>query len=126
MLGLWFLVQLSALSVTRNELPASAFGTYVGGFLANIFLVVILRPRRTRLLRPGRGHSFDGPSAGGVGPVRPGRRLGRALGIAVFAGSGRWATRGLLVSVACRDGGRILYHSVVVFATSRHRPRRLG
>lgn len=57
-LGLWFLLQLGgALSVSPSE-PGVAFWAHVGGFAAGVFLVLLLRPRGTRLLQPRRSRSY--------------------------------------------------------------------
>ena len=59
MLGLWFLLQLaSALSAPPSE-PGVAFWAHVGGFVAGLCLVVMLRPPGTRLFGPRRTRSFS-------------------------------------------------------------------
>jgi membrane associated rhomboid family serine protease len=58
LLGLWFLLQLTgALSVSASE-PGVAFWAHVGGFVAGIFLLLLLRRRGTRLLQPRRSRAF--------------------------------------------------------------------
>jgi membrane associated rhomboid family serine protease len=58
LLGLWFFLQLaSALLVTAGE-PGVAFWAHVGGFIAGIFLLLLLRPRGTRLLQPRHSRAF--------------------------------------------------------------------
>jgi membrane associated rhomboid family serine protease len=58
LLSLWFLLQFaSGLSATPGE-PGVAFWAHVGGFLAGVCLVVLVRPRRTRLMQPRRSRSY--------------------------------------------------------------------
>ena len=58
LLGLWFLLQLaSGLSTAPGE-PGVAFWAHVGGFVAGICLVVVLRRRGTRLMQPRRTRSY--------------------------------------------------------------------
>ncbi len=58
LLGLWFLLQIaSGLSASASE-PGIAFWAHVGGFLAGVCLVVVLRRRGTQLMRPRRSRSF--------------------------------------------------------------------
>jgi membrane associated rhomboid family serine protease len=57
LLGLWFLLQL--VSAAASGEPGVAFWAHVGGFLAGMALVVLLRPRDTRLLRPSRTTPFS-------------------------------------------------------------------
>ena len=58
LLGLWLLLQFaSGLSTTTGE-PGVAFWAHVGGFLAGVCLVVVLRPRGTRLMQPRRSRSY--------------------------------------------------------------------
>src|SRR5215469_6376920 len=58
LLGLWFLLQLaSGLSTAPGE-PGVAFWAHVGGFVAGICLVVVLRRRGTRLMQPRRSRSY--------------------------------------------------------------------
>jgi membrane associated rhomboid family serine protease len=58
LLGLWFLLQIaSGLSATPGE-PGIAFWAHVGGFLAGVCLVVVLRRRGSRLMQPRRSRSF--------------------------------------------------------------------
>jgi membrane associated rhomboid family serine protease len=57
-LGLWFFLQLaSALLVTASE-PGVAFWAHVGGFVAGIFLLLLLRRRGTRLLQRRHSRAF--------------------------------------------------------------------
>ena len=58
LLGLWFLLQVvSGLSATPGE-PGVAFWAHVGGFVAGICLVVVLRRPGTRLMQPRRSRSY--------------------------------------------------------------------
>jgi len=58
LLGLWFALQLlSALDSTPQE-PGVAFWAHVGGFLAGIVLVLILRRPGTQLLQPRHSRAF--------------------------------------------------------------------
>ena len=58
LLGLWFFLQLtSALSVSASE-PGVAFWAHVGGFVAGIFLLLLLGRRGTRLQQPRRSRAF--------------------------------------------------------------------
>ena len=58
LLGLWFLLQVvSGLSATPGELGV-AFWAHVGGFVAGICLVVVLRRPGTRLMQPRRSRSY--------------------------------------------------------------------
>ena len=58
LLGLWFFLQLaSALLVTASE-PGVAFWAHVGGFVAGIFLLLLLRRRGMRLLQPRHSRAF--------------------------------------------------------------------
>jgi membrane associated rhomboid family serine protease len=58
LLGLWFFLQLtSARSVSASE-PGVAFWAHVGGFVAGILLLLLLRRRGMRLLQPRRSRAF--------------------------------------------------------------------
>ena len=52
-LGLWFAVQL-ANSLLAGDGPGVAWFAHIGGFIAGIVLVLVLRPRGTRLWQPSR------------------------------------------------------------------------
>jgi membrane associated rhomboid family serine protease len=68
LLGIWFTLQLlSALSMDPGE-PGVAFWAHVGGFLAGMALVLVLRPRGVPLMQPRRTASFA------VAPPRSARR----------------------------------------------------
>ena len=59
LLGLWFLLQLvSATSAAPGE-PGVAFWAHVGGFIAGMVLVLVLRRPGTRMLQPSRTLSFQ-------------------------------------------------------------------
>ena len=59
LLGLWFLLQLlSAASASPGE-PGVAFYAHIGGFIAGMALVMILRPRNVRIFQPARTWSFQ-------------------------------------------------------------------
>lgn len=83
LLGIWFALQLlSAVSMDPGE-PGVAFWAHVGGFLAGMALVLVVRPRHVILMQPRRTVPFavaprrralgtgSVPSAGGR--ERPGR-----------------------------------------------------
>jgi rhomboid family protein len=58
MLGLWFAMQLvSGLSVATGN-PGVAFWAHVGGFVAGLVLVTVLRPSGVALLQPPRSQVF--------------------------------------------------------------------
>ena len=58
LLALWFATQLlGALAAPPNE-PGVAFWAHVGGFVAGVILVLILRGRDAALLRPARSSPF--------------------------------------------------------------------
>jgi membrane associated rhomboid family serine protease len=59
MLGLWFLMQL--LSATSSNEPGVAFWAHVGGFLAGMALVLLLRPPGAMLLSEARSRAFRRP-----------------------------------------------------------------
>lgn len=59
LLGLWFLLQLiSATSAAPGE-PGVAFWAHVGGFIAGMALVLVLRRRGVRMWQPSRSTSFQ-------------------------------------------------------------------
>jgi len=71
MLGLWFGLQLVSglLSETGTGAGGVAFWAHVGGFVAGVVLLILLRPRGTMLWRPPRSPSFAAS--------RPGQFAGR-------------------------------------------------
>jgi membrane associated rhomboid family serine protease len=77
MLGLWFLLQLlSALAAAPNE-PGVAFWAHVGGFVAGLLLVALIRPEGTRILQERRAAPFGVrrlDAFGGGSVPRAGRR----------------------------------------------------
>jgi membrane associated rhomboid family serine protease len=58
LLGLWFLMQLVSGVAREHGTPGVAFWAHVGGFVAGIILVTILRPRGVALLQPPRSPVF--------------------------------------------------------------------
>jgi membrane associated rhomboid family serine protease len=58
MLGLWFAVQLLSGLFTKNGVGGVAFWAHVGGFVAGVALLVLLRPRDLALWRPARTQRF--------------------------------------------------------------------
>ena len=58
LLGLWFLMQLVSGVVREHGTPGVAFWAHVGGFVAGVILVAILRPRGVTLLQPSRSAVF--------------------------------------------------------------------
>ena len=58
LLGLWLLLQFASGLWTTTGEPGVAFWAHVGGFLAGVCLVVVLRPRGTRLMQPRRSRSY--------------------------------------------------------------------
>jgi membrane associated rhomboid family serine protease len=64
LLGIWFALQLfSAIEAPPQE-PGVAFWAHVGGFIAGIVLVLLLRRPGTRLLQPGRSRAYRVARAG--------------------------------------------------------------
>jgi membrane associated rhomboid family serine protease len=57
LLGLWFLLQLW--SAASSGEPGVAFWAHVGGFLAGMLLVVVLRPKQVPLFLPSRTQAFS-------------------------------------------------------------------
>jgi len=58
LLGLWFGMQLlSGLERARGT-PGVAFWAHIGGFVAGMILIIVLRPRGTLLLQPPRSTVF--------------------------------------------------------------------
>ncbi len=58
LLGIWFALQLlSALSMDPGE-PGVAFWAHVGGFVAGLALVLVIRPRHVTLMQPRRTVPF--------------------------------------------------------------------
>jgi membrane associated rhomboid family serine protease len=86
LLGLWFALQLFSGFERAPGTPGVAFWAHVGGFVAGVILVTVIRPRGLALLQPARSRGFAAvpPSAfagrrtfhgGSVPPVgRPYRR----------------------------------------------------
>jgi len=59
LLGLWFLLQLvSAASASAGE-PGVAFYAHIGGFIAGMALVMVLRQRHVQVFQPARSWSFQ-------------------------------------------------------------------
>jgi membrane associated rhomboid family serine protease len=57
LLGLWFLLQVLGAAGSHGE-PGVAVWAHVGGFIAGIVLVAVLRPSGVRLFHPARTASF--------------------------------------------------------------------
>ena len=87
LLGLWFLLQVvSAASAAPGE-PGVAFWAHIGGFIAGMTLVMILRQRHVQVFQAPRSWSFqvarprDAREGFGRGSVpRAGRRPGSSRG----------------------------------------------
>jgi membrane associated rhomboid family serine protease len=59
LIGLWFVMQvMGGLATPASPTGGVAFWAHVGGFLAGIVLVVVMRPRGTRLLQPAHTQAF--------------------------------------------------------------------
>jgi membrane associated rhomboid family serine protease len=59
-LGLWFAMQLfSGLATPMGGQGGVAFWAHIGGFLAGVLLVGLMRPRGVQLLRPQRTQAFE-------------------------------------------------------------------
>jgi membrane associated rhomboid family serine protease len=58
MLGLWFTMQLVSGLVATPGRPGVAFWAHVGGFVAGLVLVIMLRPSGATLLQPPRSQAF--------------------------------------------------------------------
>jgi len=56
LLGLWFLLQL--VSAAGSGEPGVAFWAHIGGFIAGMLLVLLLRPRQVPLFLPSRSQAF--------------------------------------------------------------------
>jgi membrane associated rhomboid family serine protease len=56
LLGLWFLLQLWSAAASGE--PGVAFWAHVGGFLAGMLLVLLLRPKQVPLFLPSRTQAF--------------------------------------------------------------------
>jgi membrane associated rhomboid family serine protease len=59
MLGLWFLMQLLSGLAAGAHSPGVAFWAHVGGFVAGIVLLAVLRPNEARFLQPARSAPFQ-------------------------------------------------------------------
>jgi len=115
LLGLWFLLQLaSGLSTAPGE-PGVAFWAHVGGFVAGICLVVVLRRRGTRLMQP-RANALllCGPPSRSATTLRQKWRLGWTLGVMGRSSwSQDWNDLGAMTETGSRWGattgaGRVL------------------
>ena len=58
LLGLWFAMQLASGLMRSPGTPGVAFWAHIGGFVAGLVLVVLLRPPGTMFLQPPRGPGF--------------------------------------------------------------------
>jgi membrane associated rhomboid family serine protease len=65
LLGLWFAMQLASGLLRPPGSPGVAFWAHVGGFVAGLVLVVLLRPPGMTLLQPPRGRGFAATSPAG-------------------------------------------------------------
>ncbi|HZT86677.1 MAG TPA: rhomboid family intramembrane serine protease [Stellaceae bacterium] len=70
MLGFWFGLQFLSGLLSEAHLGGVAFWAHVGGFVAGIVLVTILRPRGTDLLQPPRTRVFESTPPGQFGGRR--------------------------------------------------------
>lgn len=59
LLGLWFLLQLLSAASAAPDTPGVAFWAHVGGFIAGMALVTILRQRHVQMFQPSRTSSFQ-------------------------------------------------------------------
>jgi membrane associated rhomboid family serine protease len=59
LLGLWFLLQLMSAAASAPGEPGVAFWAHVGGFLAGMVLVMVLRQRHVVMFQPSRSRSFQ-------------------------------------------------------------------
>ena len=86
LLGLWFLLQLMSAASSAPGEPGVAFWAHIGGFVIGMFLLALLRPRRTVLFQPSRSASFrvgrprDAMQGFGRGSVPPVSRKRGGLG----------------------------------------------
>jgi hypothetical protein len=88
LLGLWFAMQLFSGLATPTDEGGVAFWAHVGGFVAGILLVLVLRRRSVPLLQPAHSQPF------GTAPVQAisdGRRFGG--GSVPPSGQGSWPPR---------------------------------
>src|SRR5215468_2945592 len=58
MLGLWFAMQLVSGLMASPGRPGVAFWAHVGGFVAGLVLVTVLRPSGVPMLQPSRSQAF--------------------------------------------------------------------
>jgi membrane associated rhomboid family serine protease len=58
MLGLWFAMQLASGLMAAPGRPGVAFWAHVGGFVAGLVLVTVLRPSGVPMLQPPRSQAF--------------------------------------------------------------------
>jgi membrane associated rhomboid family serine protease len=58
LLGLWFAMQLASGLMRQSGSPGVAFWAHIGGFVAGMVMVALLRPPGVRLLQPPRGRGF--------------------------------------------------------------------
>jgi membrane associated rhomboid family serine protease len=79
LLGLWFLLQLTSATAATADEPGVAFWAHVGGFIAGMALVLVLRRRGVRMWQPSRSASFQmaRPRLGRGSVPSAGRRSGR-------------------------------------------------
>ena len=84
-LGLWFAMQLFGGLATPMAKGGVAFWAHVGGFVAGILLILVLRPRRTALLQPQRTAPFTTAPMRAIGQ---GRQYGRDGGSGSVPDSG--------------------------------------
>lgn len=54
-LGLWFLLQLVSSAFTSSEGGGVAFFAHIGGFIAGMLLIPVLKPKNVRLFQRGHG-----------------------------------------------------------------------
>jgi membrane associated rhomboid family serine protease len=59
LIGIWFVSQvLSGVATAGSQTGGVAFWAHVGGFIAGVVLILIMRPRGTQLLQPGHTRAF--------------------------------------------------------------------
>jgi membrane associated rhomboid family serine protease len=85
-LGPWFAMQLFGGLATPMAKGGVAFWAHVGGFVAGILLLLLLRPRRAALLQPQRTEPFTAAPMRAIGQ---GRQYGSRGGSVPDAGFGR-------------------------------------
>jgi membrane associated rhomboid family serine protease len=93
-LGFWFAAQLFGGLATPMAKGGVAFWAHVGGFVAGVVLIVVLRPRRVALLQPQRTEPFATAPMRAIGEGGEYGRYGRGsvpdAGFSRRRGRGPW------------------------------------